>query len=152
MKSRKDYYSKPEYKEKHLEASKRYYEKHKEKVKTQLHEYYLENKEEIYKKTKAYKQTDSGKISSLKSRRKHQLKKYDLSPEQYNEMLTAQLSGCSICDKTIMEMGKLLVVDHNHNTGKVRKLLCNSCNTAIGLFYENPDLLRKAIDYLHQFN
>jgi hypothetical protein len=43
---------------------------------------------------------------------------------------------------------KKLFVDHNHNTGKVRELLCHGCNTGIGLMQDDVDLLQKALDYL----
>lgn len=41
-----------------------------------------------------------------------------------------------------------LVVDHNHETGKVRGLLCHNCNRALGLFKDNPSVLQKTFEYL----
>jgi hypothetical protein len=79
-------------------------------------------------------------------------RKYGLSDKQYNEMLTQQVSGCTICGKTMVENARYLAVDHNHNTGKIRELLCDSCNNGLGRFQDNPLLLRKAADYLDKHN
>lgn len=112
---------------------------------------------------KVYAQTSAGKASqkrynakrdaTLKHKAYKRLKNegIDCSVEQYEKMLTLQVSGCSICGKTILENGKFLSVDHNHKTGQVRELLCHSCNVAIGLFKESSGLLRKAADYLIYF-
>jgi hypothetical protein len=43
-------------------------------------------------------------------------------------------------------------VDHNHATGVVRAILCSRCNSGLGLFCEDPDLMRRAIDYLETHN
>jgi len=68
-------------------------------------------------------------------------------------MLHSQNGLCAICGKppsrrNVKEM--LLHVDHNHKTGKIRGLLCNSCNRGIGLLGDNPDTLFAAEGYLRR--
>ncbi|MFC2069721.1 Hpy99I family type II restriction endonuclease [Chloroflexota bacterium] len=56
---------------------------------------------------------------------------------------------CPICGKrTIAGVTSKLVLDHNHNTGEVRGWICDSCNTGIGRFKDDKELLNKAIEYL----
>jgi len=77
---------------------------------------------------------------------------YGVTIEQYNEMLAAQNGCCAICDKPESNeiRGKVvsLAVDHCHKTGAVRALLCSACNTALGLFNDDPELLAKAQQYV----
>ena len=83
-------------------------------------------------------------------------KTYNVTREQYEEMFKSQDGRCAICGNPPKEGGKGLHVDHDHgccpggkSCGKcVRGLLCSSCNTAIGLLKDNPELLTAAIDYL----
>lgn len=75
-----------------------------------------------------------------------QLRKYGLTPESYAQLLDKQGGVCAICSK--QEEGKRLAVDHDHESGKVRGLLCGQCNTGLGKFYDNVDTLSKAILYL----
>lgn len=84
------------------------------------------------------------------SNRKAQLKrKYGISIEDYERMLLAQNGHCALCDKTPEEeRDKVLSVDHCHATGKVRGLLCNIHNRALGAFGDNEEGLLKAIAYL----
>ncbi|MBA7656263.1 hypothetical protein ES703_64183 [subsurface metagenome] len=57
--------------------------------------------------------------------------------------------NCPICGKrTIAGVTSKVVLDHNHNTGKVRGWICDSCNTGIGRFKDDKELLKKAIGYL----
>jgi len=62
-------------------------------------------------------------------------------------MLTEQGGGCAICS-TAPADGKKLWIDHDHSDGRVRGLLCASCNVGLGLFKENPALLTNAVAYL----
>ena len=73
--------------------------------------------------------------------------KYGLEPEQYKEMHKAQQGKCAIC-KEEPKTKRGLHVDHDHETGKVRGLLCHGCNVALGSFKEDVTLLNKAIEYL----
>ena len=75
-----------------------------------------------------------------------------LDRETYYKMIENQKNLCAICGEpeTRMFKGKLtrLCLDHNHETGKVRELLCHGCNTGIGKFKDSIDLLNAAILYL----
>lgn len=76
---------------------------------------------------------------------------YGLTVEQYHAMKTKQGGGCAICGSTTPG-GKdnKLHVDHDHKTGKVRGLLCNRCNIALGGFGDDIQRLRLAIQYLER--
>ena len=77
---------------------------------------------------------------------------YNIDYSVYLDMLSKQDSKCAICSDEGFVMAahhKLkLVVDHCHNTGKVRGLLCHNCNRALGLLHDNTDHLLTAIQYL----
>lgn len=79
-------------------------------------------------------------------------KTYGIDLEQYNKKFHLQNGRCAVCDIHCSELTRALHVDHNHFTGQVRGLLCHGCNTALGGFKENSDLLAKAIEYLAQYN
>lgn len=77
-----------------------------------------------------------------------------LTVRQYGDMLEQQGGVCAICGKPetnvvgISGKASRLAIDHCHDTGKVRGLLCMRCNTGLGKFYDNKDMLRKAVAYL----
>lgn len=71
--------------------------------------------------------------------------KYGLSLREYDALIEAQHWQCAICKREAK-----LVVDHDHATGRVRGLLCNPCNTALGLLAENTTALGRAIRYLKE--
>lgn len=72
---------------------------------------------------------------------------YGLTLEQYTELLQSQAGVCAIC-RTPNRDGKRLAVDHNHETGKIRGLLCQGCNFAIGHLKEDPQLFDAAKEYV----
>jgi hypothetical protein len=78
--------------------------------------------------------------------------KYGISAAEYDQRLEAQHGGCAICGNgaTQTRFGKYLNVDHDHQTARVRGLLCDQCNHAIGLLRDDPALLRAAADYLER--
>lgn len=78
-------------------------------------------------------------------------RKFGLTVGQYDSMLLAQDNKCAICPAQRSLSGKALAVDHCHTTLEIRGLLCNECNTAIGLLKDNIDILNSAIQYLTKF-
>ena len=75
---------------------------------------------------------------------------FGLSLEDYSRVFTSQGGVCAICGSS--PNGMALAVDHNHETGEVRGLLCSNCNVAIGLMKDDPGLLQKAIDYVRMYS
>lgn len=78
----------------------------------------------------------------------YRFSKYNIDKQQFLQMLQEQNNCCAICSKDFADNSPN--VDHDHKTGLVRGLLCRKCNTALGLFADDIDSLRAAIDYLCQ--
>lgn len=79
-------------------------------------------------------------------RAKHLETKYGLSVEEFEAMRSRQNGRCLICGTASED----LVVDHDHETGKVRGLVDGRCNLMIGQALDNPDVLRAAAEYLEK--
>lgn len=77
-------------------------------------------------------------------------RKYGIDSEVYKQMLDEQQGRCRICNTHQDDLTRRLAVDHCHETGKVRGLLCAPCNTALGNFKDNTELLNNAINYLNE--
>jgi hypothetical protein len=80
----------------------------------------------------------------------HLLKKnYGITSDQYRDMMDRQAGGCAVCGSETSDIiGRRLHVDHCHETGRVRGLLCANCNLAIGKLQDSPDLFLRAAEYL----
>lgn len=98
-----------------------------------------------------YHKNPKQKDNHRKAAWKHQIKKnYGVTPEEYYEMLEKQEGKCKICSTHIDDIDKhVLYIDHCHTTGKVRGLLCQQCNSGLGMFRDRVDLLKKAERYLY---
>lgn len=79
--------------------------------------------------------------------RRHTLAVYGLTVAEYDALLEAQGGACAICRQPPAH-GKRLHVDHDHETDVVRGLLCLPCNRAIGLLRDDPEVARRAAEYL----
>jgi hypothetical protein len=75
--------------------------------------------------------------------------RYGLTQVEHESMVKAQNGYCALCKNKIT--GRLCV-DHNHETGKVRELLCVRCNAGLGNFTESVEKLYNAIEYLRKHN
>lgn len=71
--------------------------------------------------------------------------KYGIMPEHFEKLKELHLNGCAVCKRKAD-----LHVDHNHKTGKIRGLLCDNCNIALGHLHEDEDLIWNLLEYLKQ--
>jgi hypothetical protein len=108
---------------------------------------------ECHKKEKAeYRKEHQDVIVKYRKEHKSEMAEYSLKSrygitlEQKQQMYCTQ-SGICPCCKKVFSFDQM-VVDHNHNTSKVRGLLCRLCNTGIGIFQDNIQVLTNAINYL----
>lgn len=96
----------------------------------------------------SYHRTKDSPVA-VAARRRARAKRYGLTPEDVLAMIAEQGNRCAICgEEPHSGPGKRLHVDHCHETGKVRDLLCNNCNHMLGQARENPDFLMAAAMYL----
>lgn len=77
---------------------------------------------------------------------------YGISIEDYEQMIIDQNECCAICGKQQNEFNKPLFIDHNHDTGEIRGLLCLKCNSGIGLLNDDPEIIQMALNYLLKEN
>ncbi|HEY9370179.1 endonuclease VII domain-containing protein [Streptomyces sp.] len=92
---------------------------------------------------------ENAKVTPEVRRRRLLSKKYGITPRHYDEMLKAQsgvCAGCGLPEKD--NVHGVLAVDHDHETRVVRGLLCNPCNTVLGLVKEDAETLLVLVDYL----
>lgn len=75
--------------------------------------------------------------------------KYGVGREWYESIFSIQKGLCAICHQPSSDR---LCADHDHSTGKMRGLLCQKCNAAIGHFKDSQSIIRSAIDYLNKHN
>ena len=107
-----------------------------EERKAQMREYYQRNKERIKAKARERHNPERKRCLNLQ-------RNYGITSKQYDSMYAEQEGKCFICG----DAHEVLHVDHNHNTGEVRKLLCICCNTAFGKARESVPILEKLLEY-----
>lgn len=99
-------------------------------------EWYVKNRD---------KQLDISKDVWIKTRRsRHLIDTYGIDEWDYAERYVEQQGSCGICGRH----REILFVDHDHNTGQIRGLLCHTCNMGLGLFKDSKQLLESAYNYL----
>ena len=111
--------------------------------------YYERTTEKIAEQARRWKRENPERAEYLR-RRWLLREKYGITPEHYDERLSAQGGGCAICGRSGSgrRQGGYLLVDHDAETGIVRGLLCHPCNVSLGHFRHDPDLLVAAAMYL----
>lgn len=125
---------------------KKYYQEHKESF--QLHN------RGIYKKK--YREDNKENLQKYRDENKERFvdywlkRNYNITIEEYNRLFSEQEGKCAICGKHQNDLKKKLSVDHNHETGNIRGLLCINCNLSLGHAKEDIDILLKMIDYLNK--
>jgi len=128
------------------EYSRNWEEKNKEKRKKYINNWRIENKDKFKEVQDRYNLKNKDKI---KERRL--LRDYGINNEQYDKLLKQQNNSCAVCGTHQSQLKRSLAVDHNHETGQIRGLLCDNCNIALGHLNESIDLLDKAKTYLEKY-
>jgi hypothetical protein len=75
-------------------------------------------------------------------------KRYKISVEDYRALFKSFENKCGICGNPETAKGKILSVDHDHKTGRVRGLLCGKCNKGLGFLHDDISLVDKVRNYL----
>lgn len=128
---------------------KRWNENNKEYLKEYRKQHYQENKVEIDRKNREWLMNNKDTPEYKRFLRdQHFKQEYGIGLEVVESMKADQNYLCAICKNK----SDRLHVDHNHDTGKVREMLCHKCNTALGMFHENINTLEEAIRYLQKHN
>jgi len=109
-------------------------------------------------KRRGYKIAYMARIGNEKQRKRYDpekrseyvVKSYGLTLQKYDEMLAKQNGGCAICGSKVAKTQRngRFCVDHDHETGEIRGLLCAPCNRGIGLLQDNADILQAGAAYL----
>lgn len=101
--------------------------------------------EQRRKKRKIANMTDDERLTFYRAR--HLWRRFKIRPEEYDNLLAAQGGTCAICRGTCPTQENM-PVDHDHDTGEIRGILCVTCNAGVGMFRDDPALLSDAIVYL----
>lgn len=87
-----------------------------------------------------------------KRRWQRMLSRYGLTPRAYHAMLESQNHCCALCFRPVVDRSPELAlvpnIDHDHETGKTRELLCMHCNNGLGAFRDNIEVMSRAIEYI----
>ena len=177
MGKRPDGYWKSQYRthrEQRLAESKAYAAAHKEQRRVYNARYYAANRERIAEQAKDYRRRNAAErkkrrkaeyaadperfkrqsrewqAANPEKRFEQRLRKYGITAVQYRQILARQGGGCAVCGLTDSgdRRGGRLHVDHDHDSGQVRGILCTNCNLGIGKFGDDPGRLRRAAIYL----
>jgi hypothetical protein len=104
------------------------------------------NRNKTRKKHAAWRDAHPGKNLQYSLKRR-----YSITVERYQEMLNAQDGLCACCGRPGEGGALRLLVDHDHDTGEIRGLICRRCNTGIGMLGDDADGVRRALDYLERW-
>ena len=142
------------YNNSHKDEQKACRDSHRDAKKAKWKAYYESHKDEIKTKGKAYRDSHKKELkiyfknyrveNKEKSRSRNLLKYYNITIEQYQQMILDQDNKCKICEQPF---AKTPCVDHNHETGEVRGILCNGCNIRVGSM--ESELREATLKYIH---
>lgn len=118
-----------------------------ERAKVRRKRHYAANKERTAAVNKAWRLKNRAKALRIQYVQ-HLQRTYGLTPEDKSAMRAVQGDACAICQEPFDKNERAGYVDHDHETGKVRGILCKYCNWGLGHFKDNPRLLDLAAIYL----
>jgi hypothetical protein len=115
-------------------------------IKDRNEKYYQQNKEKIKHINKKWTKNNKKRIRDTKLRAK-----FGITLEEKEQLFEAQDQSCAICKSKKNNKNRDWDVDHCHNTGVVRGILCSNCNRGLGLFQDSPECLFNAYIYLNDW-
>jgi len=132
-------------------AKERYAQK-REAILSQQKERYAEFREDILRKNKEWRDKNPDKLA-LYHRKKHLGTMYGITIQQFEDMWSVQKGRCANyrCDEVLNKENGGHAVDHSHRTGKVRAILCRSCNVALGLMKDDMTKISGLISYIERY-
>ena len=130
-----------------VEYRRKYRQENRTKIEEQELEYRQMNKAKIAEYNREYRQKNREKLAKMR-RNNHLQCRYGITLEDYDQMLEVQQGRCAVCSSK--PQMKRLAVDHNHSTGKVRGLLCDRCNRALGLLNDDYQIAKSMESYLRE--
>lgn len=128
-------------------ARKQWFEKNREKVRDYNRVWRANNKDVMKRHATKWREANPEKWKAI-SRKAYLRRLYGLTPESYEAMLVKQGFSCAICGIPHYLTSKDLAVDHDHDTGAIRGLLCGPCNQGLGFFMDRPEIVEVAKGYL----
>jgi hypothetical protein len=142
---RQKYYLK--HKDEEFKSHTKYYIKHKKKLLKKWKEYYLNNKIKIDKYRKKYNNEHTNDRINYKL-----IHNYGITLNEKQNILKQQNYKCLVCNKNLKNINtRYIHIDHNHKTKKIRGILCQTCNLALGLLKENPAIIYRLFQYVKKF-
>jgi hypothetical protein len=130
-----------------IEKNNKYYIDHEDKMKECKKQYRLSHKDEMKEYRKRYW------IENKNEREQYRIQqKYGITLEQKEQMIIEQNGKCAACGDFLGKDPRSISVDHDHITGKVRKIIHTKCNTALAFMDENVDKILKLVEYAKYCN
>ncbi len=129
-------------------VSAKYRENNPDRVKAAAKSRYVVHREKEIERCSKWNKDNSAHVAAMR-----RVRVFGISIEDYEEMSKAQNHLCAICfnpETSVHASGtlKTLAIDHDHETGAIRQLLCSRCNRALGGFWDSIEVLSKALEYL----
>lgn len=135
-----------EHREEVSARKKAYHKANRETIRARQRAHYWTHREELKAKARAYRTANKEKILSLRKFREH-----GLSATELDALFNGQNKKCAICGTTQFN-GWGPTIDHDHTTGRIRGILCSTCNTMLGHAKDSIFILKSAIQYLRRAN
>jgi hypothetical protein len=122
-----------------------YFLKNRKRIASRRRKLYAENPQKILSYNRSWNAKNKEQISARRRQRKYGI--------EFNKLFDQQSGSCGICSLQMVRGNRnkrAANVDHDHETGQVRGLLCHTCNLGLGHFNDNPTLLRQAANYIER--
>lgn len=144
----REQFSDPAKAERHRRDTAKWIAENPEKAKETYRRYFDANREDVLRRSRDRRRTNPPPSASQNARF---LRSYGITVDDRDDLIDSQKGLCAICGQP--PMGKrqhgVLHVDHDHETGRVRAMLCSNCNLGLGKFKDDPDLLARAAQYVY---